>query len=428
MTDDQRLSAQIGVIGSLLIDSSIAGELFRSVSAEDFGRSDCRHIFEAARELYLSGAAVDALTIAHAAGPAYEAMIRETMRLTPTAANWKAYARDMREDRQLSELQEHAAAILSAQSVEEARENVQKAAAILGDRPGLRIVSWEQGLIEFLRRQQDTAPPNYLDWGFQPMNDALNVEPGDFVILGADSSVGKTAFALQLASQIAAKGNRVGFFSLETNDRKLIDRLVAQRGKIWMNQIKHKKLDKPDYEKIAGLGRAAEKLQLDIVNAAGMSVDDIRAVALARRYEIIFIDYVQLIRGSGEARWEIVTNISIALHTFAQSCGVTVVALSQISPPDKTEKSRRAISKDDLRESRQLKQDADVILLMTMADKNKASSIRFLRVDKNKEGALATMAMNFHPQFMTFSFIDTSKWTFVDGQPKIPEPEKEAKS
>ena len=92
-------------------------------------------------------------------------------------------------------------------------------------------------LADFLRRMEDKTPPNYLRWGIRQLDEVLTAEPGDFIVLGADSSVGKTALAVQLAWNMASRGRRVGFFSLEASARKLADRVVAQRARVELSRI-----------------------------------------------------------------------------------------------------------------------------------------------------------------------------------------------
>ena len=113
----------------------------------------------------------------------------------------------------------------------------------------------------------------------------------------------------------------------------------------------------------------------------------IRARTLMRKFDVIFIDYVQLIDAPGQERWDIVTGISMSLHRMAQQLGVTVVGLSQITPAQKG--GKQAPTKDDLRESRQLKQDADFILLLYPdTDEEAPPNTRILEIAKNKDGRL----------------------------------------
>ena len=123
-----------------------------------------------------------------------------------------------------------------------------------------------------------------------------------------------------------------------------------------------------------------------------------------RKFDVIFIDYVQLIDEQGGSRPEIVTTISMKLHRMAQQLGVTVVALSQITPV--TKGSKAAPTKDDLRESRQLKHDADLILILSPSqDDSDPANTRILDVAKNKDGRCPSLKLQFEPEYMTFSHV-----------------------
>ena len=141
---------------------------------------------------------------------------------------------------------------------------------------------------------------------------------------------------------------------------------------------------------------------MELVDAAGYTVDDVRAVTLMRGYQVIFVDYLQLLQGPGAGRVEQVTGISIALHTLAQSLGVTVIALSQLSrlPKDNPNKLPDMSS---LRESGQIEQDADAILLLSLANHNNRDGARVLQVAKNKEGTRPDMVLDFHGDTQTFT-------------------------
>ena len=112
------------------------------------------------------------------------------------------------------------------------------------------------------------------------------------------------------------------------------------------------------------------------------------------------MDYLQLIDAPGDKRWDIVTNISMQLHRLAQRLRVTVIALSQVTPPDKS--GTKLITMDDLRESRQIKHDADVVMTLNLDPDDKYK--RILLIDKNKDGERGPrMRLHFDPEHMTFS-------------------------
>ena len=134
-----------------------------------------------------------------------------------------------------------------------------------------------------------------------------------------------------------------------------------------------------------------------------------------RKFEVIFVDYVQLIDAPGQERWDIVTGISMSLHRMAQQLGVTVVGLSQITPAQKG--GKQAPTKDDLRESRQLKQDADVIMILSPStEEGDPPNTRILDVAKNKDGQCGSVKLRFEPQHMTFTELITISGMRAEGQ------------
>ena len=403
-------NAQTALIGSALISPQIVGEMVQELREEDFNVPELRTLYSALRSLFLSGRPVDPVVLLAETGEAYKETVRAAMDLTPTAANWRAYAKVLRESAALRRMQDIGAKLTEAVDAADARRILASAEPLMLDRPGIKTQQIGELLADFLRRMEDKTPPNYLRWGIRQLDEVLTAEPGDFIVLGADSSVGKSALAVQLAWNMASRGRRVGFFSLETSARKLADRVVAQRARVELSKIKHKELTEHDVGDVAAIGAATSRMCFGITEAAGFGVPELRAVTLANRYDVIFIDYVQLLKAEGRERWEIVTRISMELHTMAQQLGVAVIALSQLTPPDKTKGARRAPSRDDLRESRQLKQDADVILLMSLDDPEDNDGLRWLAVAKNKDGPLGRICLKFDAAHMEFTATDSRVW------------------
>jgi len=182
-------------------------------------------------------------------------------------------------------------------------------------------------------------------------------------------------------------------------------RSVAQNTGVNFQAMKNKRLSKDDYSRIMDYGEKTSRLVCDVAEASGATIDDIRAVAVANRYDIVMLDYLQIANAEGGSRPEIVTNISIQLRTLAQSLGVTVVALSQLTPPDNQAKLRNAPiipNVEMLRESRQLKQDADIILLMGLVKPRDRASDRIVVIDKNKDGPCGQLYLSFDPAHMRF--------------------------
>ena len=306
--------------------------------------------------------------------------------------------------------------ILNAKKVEDAVTGYERMGEMLGQTETDDGKTMSEMVSAYLDRMSDPRPVDYLRFGIEKLDRALAISPGTFIIIGADSSAGKTALALQFAVHMAKTGKRVGFFSLETPEAPLQNRLMAelQVAGIPMPSSQHKKLTDEDLQRAMEAGIHAEELQMRFFRKDD-TLEKIRAKTIRHRLEVIFIDYVQLINCPGEERWQVVTKISMALHRLAQELGVTVVGLSQITP----ERGRRdrSITVDDLRESKQLKQDAEVILLLNKSDEEgDDDSVRILDVGKNKDGWKPSIKLIFDAEHMTFTQMLTMDDIRTDGR------------
>lgn len=396
--------AQESVIGALLIDPDYsAGLIFQSAKASHFGETELRHVFEAARELWNENRQLDAVTILDRAGSEYEQLLRDCMINTPTARNLPAWLEICQDSARLTAMQAEALAIVNADRADDAAAAWERMGTMLQDADQGEDLSLGELIGDYCDRMQDKRPVRYLNWGIESLDRDLYVSGGQFGVIAADSSVGKTALALQFAYHMAADGHRVGFFSLETPKENLEDRLLAQYqvAGIPLPITKRKKLTDEDLRAAGEAGMRSDQIYLRILRNYE-TLERIRAKTIQRRFDVIFIDYVQLIDAPGRERWDIVTNISMGLHRMAQQLGITVIGLSQITP---AVKGQKAPTKDDLRESRQLKQDADFILLLYPdTEEGVPPTARVLEIAKNKDGRCARLRMDFEPEHMTFKY------------------------
>lgn len=404
------IDAQAAVIGSVLISPEIVGDVMLRVSAEDFLTPEYRHVYDAIRAQWSACQTVDVVTVLHRLGDAYRQMLVQIMADTPTAANWEAYADVMREQARLARIKDAAAKMLDAVTLDEARAAVEVASECLCDSKTLRVVSWHQGLCEFYQRHADGHQPDYLRWGIRQLDERLYAERGDLIILGGLPSSGKTLLATQFAMHMARSGLRVGIFSLETSDAKLYDRMVAQTEGINFGRIKRNQMVLDDYKTASTAIQTAQRITLDVIRASGFGVADVQAVAMARRYDVIVIDYVQLLQAKGSTRVEQVTNISLALHTMAQRAGIAVIALSQLSRPEKGQQRSRTPSMSDLRESGQLEQDADAIMILAA----QPGGNRVLSIVKNKEGERGAIELVFDAAHLRMTPLVSKSDTAAD--------------
>lgn len=381
----QYYDAQRSVIGSMLLDGDkVAGTVLHRTREEDY-TGEYRTLFKACRDLFQAGKPIDPVTVKDRVGPQYVTMLVELMDETPTSANVDIYLDILVEQSKLLRLKSLASSMVSCVSLEDAQVIAQQQQRLLGERPGVKIVSMEQGLLNFYERQRQ--PANLIPWGMEKVDGTFRCEYGDFVVLGGYPSAGKTALSLQLA-WTQAKDKRVGYFSLETHPDKIMDRTVTAVCGVDFGRIKEHTLQDADWREIEYRSSAMVGRKLEIIQASGLSVVDIQALALARRYDIIYIDYLQLIAPDDRRRSDVeqVTQISKDLHVMAQTTGITVCALSQLSRPQKGGENEKAPGLHSLRQSGQIEQDADGVLLLYKEEPNNPRSRRCLKIAKNKDG------------------------------------------
>ena len=404
---ENALSAEMAVIGSLCVDPApVAGIIFHKLRPEDFGDPVYRNIFTAARDIWLDQQPLDIVTIAAALPKEHEAVLLAAMEQTPTARNVERYADIVIEEGKLRRLRDIGMQLsLHLDNLETGQKLLSEAEAVLARAAEDRVYTYRQMLERYLDRQNDDKPLDYIDWGIEELNRYVKISQGRFVVIGAPSSAGKTALALQLAYNIAKSGKRVGFFSYETSEADASDRMLANTASVPMNRTKTKSLSGMDFEAIYREADESAGISFTLEDSGSWTIDELRARTLAERYEVIFIDYVQIVPGDPrKPRWEVVTDISMKLHRMAQRLGVTVIALSQVTAPEKDSKGkRRALSKEDLRESQQLSNDAEAVLLMDLTVQGNYNSERELRIDKNKDGSRGRLWLKFDPQHMRFT-------------------------
>lgn len=395
---DDWLEAQYAVLGSALIEPKAVPLVIAETCEEDYS-GPCLAVFKAIKALFAEGRPVDPIIVRDRLDPSYTNFLTQLIDITPSAANVKHYIGLCKNNRRLLALREFGDRLQAAEDLEAAAELVQDANKVLVERSSVKIVTMEDAMTSFFNRHE--GKKEYLTWPIDGLNDKLYAEPGDFIVIGGYPSDGKSAMAIQMAYHMS-RTKRVGFFSLETNENKLFDRMMSHIARIPMENIKTNTLSNEHWE---AAGKASSEVlgrNLQYIPAAGMSVSDIQAVSHANRYEIIFVDYLQLIAGKGRDRFSVVTDISIGLHTMAQATGITVIALAQLSRPEKNKKNETPPPElSSLRESGQIEQDADIVFMVYRPSHE--SDDRMLLIRKNKEGKLGSVALDFDGRYQTFT-------------------------
>lgn len=402
------VDAEAAIIGSMLIDSACIGDVLLEVKDSDFLTDRHRAIFETIRDLFTAGRPVDPVTVTDRVGSESRGTIYACLNITPTAANVLDYCAIVREQTRLYRLKLAAEAVMEADGLELAQEIMSQAMADAGDKPGMTVTSLSAMLAGFFQRMTSPNPP-YLRWGIPMLDASLAISGGKYILLGARPSTGKTALALQLGLTIAEE-KRVGFFSLETDASTAADRIVAQTMGTTLPTIQRRKLCEADLVALSSQTvTLSERVRsFDFITGSAMTVADIRAISLAKRFEVVIIDYVQLIKTGNPKmdRTQAMQTVSVDLRAMAQLTGVTVIALAQLRRPEPGAKPK-APTMADLKESGQFEQDADAVLLLYHEDPGNRLSDRFLKIDKNKEGESGRRCrLRFDGRKQRFSYID----------------------
>lgn len=253
------------------------------------------------------------------------------------------------------------------------------------------------GIDNYIRKLDDK--PEYISTGLKVLDNNLHLVPGNFVVIGGRPSAGKTALSLQLACEIAKNGRKVAYFSLETDPDTLYARIIANQLGVPLHTVKNKTVSINELDRLATI----KKYPLYVRSAAGKSVGWIRTQSIRMQAKVVFIDYLQLIHQAGaKDRYSAVTEISMALHEFAQSTGTLVVALAQLN----RETARAGIppTAADLRESGQIEQDADAIILLAqnVTTKKRPEQHYHFALEKNKEGNVGSLDITFQMETQQF--------------------------
>ena len=408
MTIDDRLRAEQAVLGSMLIDERCIPCLLGKVDAADFTSKDNRLIFQTIRDLFRANVPADAITVRDKLGGEFSKYLVDLMDITPTSANADAYARIMHEQAALERIKNTCQQVQDLTTLDEARPLIAQLTQSLDDSRHIDIWTMQRVLEYFQHSQTDDPEAHeYISTGIKTLDDGSYLQRGDVLVIAGEPSAGKTALGLTVAVHMA-KTYKVGFFSLETRNEKLADRLITEKLDIDFNDIKRRNLKEADWTRFANGGADLLSRKLELIPLSGASVTDIRNITTACGYEIIFIDYAQLLHSELPDRFNTtaqMADVSRSLHIFAQKSGVMLVEMLQLSRSEKS--GWREPNMRDLKETGQWEQDADEIVMIyrtNPADKDyDPEKHRVIKIEKNKDGRRGSWYFEFDGSHQRFT-------------------------
>lgn len=385
-------NAEGAVLGCLMLVPASADEAFLELDLSDFSDPDLSDAFAMCGSLYqrkgyFDGALCGNLPCSN--------LLLDCAKFVPDPSRWRQYISEVKTDA----TRRRAQAISMQMCVQNLPlEDMLELNAKLCDI--LQSPQNEDAVID-MRRAVDnwielqSKPTRYIKTGFAKFDNLMFWAPGDFILIGGRPSAGKTAFSLQIALNMAKQGYKVGYYSYETYPNKLLDRLVSNVSGIPLEKIKKHtvSIENKDIKRATDLLR---ELPIKLISSSGKSIPWIKASAARNNFDVVMIDYLQLIHANlAKNRYEEVTKISMDLHNLAQQSGRLIIALCQLNRSS----AEIAPRLQDLRESGQLEQDADAVLLLH----NPESGDYTAAVAKSKESDLGTAHFIFDGATQIFS-------------------------
>ena len=436
-TPPQSVEAEQSVLGGLLLDNSAFDRIGDVITEADFYRSDHRRIFRHIMKLLERGRPADVVTVDESikgsedrdetGGLAYLGALAQS---TPSAHNIRRYAEIVRERAVMRRLVQVGTEIADTalnpmgrevgQLLDEAESKVlQIAEAGSRGREGFvqiqPLLTQVMERIDTLYHQDNPSDVTGVPTGYRDLDERTSgMQEGDLIIVAGRPSMGKTAFALNIAEHVAVDNRLpVAVFSMEMSGTQLAMRLLGSVGRLDQHKMRTGRLTDDDWNKLTNAVGKLHDAPMHIDETPALNSLEVRARArrLHRQYGklgLVVIDYLQLMQGSGsstENRATEISEISRSMKALAKELRVPVVALSQLNRSLEQRPNKRPIM-SDLRESGAIEQDADLILFIyrdevynpETADKGKAEII----IAKQRNGPIGTIDLTFLGQYTRF--------------------------
>jgi len=429
----QNLEAEQSVLGAMLIDKEALIQAAEILTPEDFYRENHQQIFQALLDLFNKGEPADLVTASEelesknllekVGGASYLASLAN---MTPTSAHAKYYAEIVKEKSLLRRLIQAATTIVGKcyGNVEDVREFLDEAEQIIFDVAKSRDTrsfihlkdALEQTFEKLERLYERKSGVTGLSTGFPDLDNLTSgLQDSDLIIIAARPSMGKTTLALNIAHQIAVNERLpVAFFSLEMSGEQLAQRLLCAYAEIDAQRLRRGFLSAEDWPKLTQAVGPLSEAPLYIDDTPAISVLEMRAKARRLKMEkglsAIFVDYLQLMRGSEktENRQQEISAISRSLKALAKELSCPVVALSQLSRAVEQRQDKHPIL-SDLLESGGIEANADVVMFIYREDyynpETDKKHIAEVIVAKQRNGPTGKVDLYFMDRFNKFVSI-----------------------
>lgn len=427
------LEAEQSVLGAILIEPNCITRVMEFIKPDSFYREQHKEIFSVMTRMFVSSQSIDFITVLEMvkregtfkSDENAKIYLTRLAQIVPSVSNIEAYAKIVQEKHYIRRL------ITSSQKViENAKEGSTDARTLLDmaeqdifnirqgrDASGLvRIDEIILQAYDHLQKLSGEDKNKYVgtSTGFSAVDNIITgLNKSDLILLAARPGMGKTAFALNIASNVATKSNKtVAVFSLEMSKEQLVTRVLSSEALIQSHSLRTGNLKPDDWVKLAMSAQLMSKAPLYIDDTPGITVAEMKAkLRRFRDLGLVVIDYLQLMSTGkrSENRVQEVSEITRSLKIMAKELNVPVITLSQLSRgPDSRTDHRPMLS--DLRESGSIEQDADIVMFLYRdAYYNKETEEQDMAeciVAKNRHGETDSVKLGWQGQFTRFRSLE----------------------
>ncbi len=428
----QNIEAEQAVLGAVFFEQGSMKTIVDKLAEQDFFSPNHQVIFTTMKTLFIEGIPIDYTTLSDrlenqnllvkAGGVDYLTGLIDSV---PSTANLLNYINIVKDKSILRKIQDACREIIdnsyTTDNTPEFIDDVEK--QVMGITKEKRTTDFKSAgsiadnLVEKIAEQaQLGAALTGLDTKYREFNRyTLGLQPSDLIIIAARPSMGKTAFALNIALNVAKSPEKphVAFFSLEMGVDQLVMRLLSCQSQVDNFRMRQGNLSAQEWEKIHYAVAALSTMNLYFDDSGTVRVTDLRSkcrkLKQDDKLDLVVVDYLQLLSGSQynqSNRVQEVSEISRVLKEVARELKVPVVALSQLSRGVEQRKEKKPVMAD-LRESGSIEQDADIILLMYREDYYERETTKKNHVEiniaKNRSGTVGDFELLFNKNVSTFS-------------------------
>ena len=430
------LEAEQAILGSMLTDKDAVISAIEVLKEDDFYREDNKLIYSAILNLYNRAEPIDIITVKaeleamgkfeQVGGLEYLAELPEKV---PTTANSSKYIKIVEEKSVLRNLIKTANEIIDlgydpTEDVEAIMEGAEKKIFnIMRDKNQKGYSPIKDILVDsfteleelYNRKEHITGvPTGFADLDYR----TAGLHGSELILVAARPAMGKSAFALNIATNAAMRGNTpVAIFSLEMSKAQLVNRILCSEAMVDSNKVRTGKLEDEDWGKLAEAIGPLSETGIYIDDTPGISVMEIRAkcrkLKLEKNIGLVVIDYLQLVQGSNKrngSREQEISEISRSLKILAKELDVPVIALSQLSRAVEQRPDHRPML-SDLRESGAIEQDADIVMFLYRDDyyneDSEKKNVAEVIIAKHRGGSTGTVDLGWLGSYT--KFVNLSK-------------------